>query len=159
MKPGRERTPKCGQTSGFPVVARNLQFRQISEATRAKVKRLRTSPRFCLQLVSLNSTGFSEVPIGFSSSHRFGSLWVICATLWLPAFAGPANPEPVAITQPDGTVFQPITRGDEFQGWMETADGYTVLRNPATGFFDYAVRSAVGAYLGRPGGEGSVRMS
>ncbi len=60
----------------------------------------------------------------FDSTLRFGSLWVICATLWLPAFAGPANPEPVAITQPDGTVFQPITRGDEFQGWMETADGY-----------------------------------
>ena len=65
----------------------------------------------------------------------------------LPAHAGPANPEPVAITQPDGTVFQAITRGDEFQGWMETADGYTVLRNPATGFFDYAVRSAVGPEL------------
>ncbi|MDD2919821.1 M6 family metalloprotease domain-containing protein [Rhodoferax sp.] len=64
-----------------------------------------------------------------------------------PAHAGPANPVPQQIMQPDGTTFQAIMQGDEFQGWMETDDGYTVVRNPATGFFEYAQQNPAGELI------------
>jgi M6 family metalloprotease-like protein len=55
-----------------------------------------------------------------------------------PAYAGPASSIPQQITQPDGSVFQGTLRGDEFQSWLETDKGYTVVKNPATGFYEYA---------------------
>ena len=60
------------------------------------------------------------------------------------AYAGPANPLPIRIKQPDGTVFTAKLRGDEFQHWTETVGGYTVVKNPATGVFEYAVPNAAG---------------
>ena len=55
------------------------------------------------------------------------------------AGAGPANPLPIQITQPNGNVFSAYVRGDEFQNWTETADGYTVVKNPASGVYEYAI--------------------
>ncbi len=73
---------------------------------------------------------------------RISFFLAVCMAAMNPAYAGPANPEPTQIAQPDGTLFQAIMRGDEFQGWMETADGYTVVKNPATGFYEYAIRGS-----------------
>jgi M6 family metalloprotease-like protein len=61
-----------------------------------------------------------------------------------PALAAPANPFPFTVDQPDGQRLRVVMRGDEFQGWMETVDGYTVLRNPATGYLDFAVLDGSG---------------
>lgn len=76
---------------------------------------------------------------------RIALFLAVCMVAMNPAHAGPANPEPTQIVQPDGTMFQAVMRGDEFQGWMETADGYTIVKNSATGYFEYAVQG--------PGGE------
>lgn len=56
----------------------------------------------------------------------------------------PANPSVQQIQQPDGNTFQAVMRGDESQGWMETVDGYTVLKNEKTGFFEYAIKGPDG---------------
>jgi M6 family metalloprotease-like protein len=64
-----------------------------------------------------------------------------------PAHAGSANPEPNQIAQPDGTTFQAVMRGDEFQGWMESEDGYTIIKNSVTGFFEYASQDAGGGLI------------
>jgi len=61
-----------------------------------------------------------------------------------PVLAGPANPKAVSIPQPDGSTFMAHTRGDEFLGWTETTDGYTVLRNASTGYFEYAAQGPSG---------------
>ena len=61
--------------------------------------------------------------------------------------AGPANPEPIQIAQPDGTKFLATMRGDEFQGWMETSDGQTIIKNPTSGFFEYASQNADGGLI------------
>lgn len=71
----------------------------------------------------------------------------VCIAAMNPAQAGPANPEPFQIAQPDGTMLQVIMRGDEFQGWMETSDGYTIVRNPATEFYEYATHGAGGELI------------
>jgi M6 family metalloprotease-like protein len=56
--------------------------------------------------------------------------------------AAPASPYPFQVEQPDGSSFEAIARGDEFQGWVETADGYTIIKNSTTGFFEYAAEGA-----------------
>ncbi|MES2951503.1 MAG: M6 family metalloprotease domain-containing protein, partial [Pseudomonadota bacterium] len=72
-------------------------------------------------------------------------LIAVCAlALVHTASAGPASPQPIQAAQPNGATFQAFMRGDEFQGWMETADGFTVLKNPATGFFEFADQDAAG---------------
>jgi hypothetical protein len=50
---------------------------------------------------------------------------VLSATLMNVAQAVPASPYPYQVEQPDGSSFEAIARGDEFQGWIETGTGYT----------------------------------
>jgi M6 family metalloprotease-like protein len=45
---------------------------------------------------------------------------------------------PVHVKQPDGTVLSCLASGDEFYNWLHDKDGYTIVRNPATGFLVYA---------------------
>jgi M6 family metalloprotease-like protein len=47
-------------------------------------------------------------------------------------YAAPAAPYEVTLSQPDGSEFKAITWGDEWQNGMETAEGYTILRDPRT---------------------------
>jgi M6 family metalloprotease-like protein len=56
----------------------------------------------------------------------------------VPATAGPANPRPYTLIQPDGSVITVRLVGDEWSNAEQTLDGYTVLRNEATGFYVYA---------------------
>ena len=63
------------------------------------------------------------------------------------AHAVPASPESNQIAQPDGSTFQALMRGDEFQGWMETAEGYTVVKNVNSGFYEYATQGSGGELI------------
>ncbi len=55
-----------------------------------------------------------------------------------PASAMTANPSPFAVTQPDGRTIDLKVNGDDNDNWMSDMEGYTVLRDPTTGFFVYA---------------------
>jgi M6 family metalloprotease-like protein len=48
-----------------------------------------------------------------------------------------AYPNPVIITQPDGSKITVTLKGDEHMKWAQTADGYSVMRN-STGVFEYS---------------------
>jgi hypothetical protein len=50
----------------------------------------------------------------------------------------PAYPFPVTVSQPDGGAVELRGMGDGFLNWYETADGYTVLKDPK-GYYMYAV--------------------
>lgn len=54
------------------------------------------------------------------------------------AHAAPVAPLPGTLQQPDGTPFGIVPFGDERLHGVETADGYTLLKNPQTGFWVYA---------------------
>ena len=41
-------------------------------------------------------------------------------------------------TNPDGSKLSVVGWGDQFHAHFETPEGYTVVRNPATGFYEYA---------------------
>ena len=48
---------------------------------------------------------------------------------------------PQTITQPNGKVIQCLASGDEYYHWLHDAKGYTIVMNPADGFFYYGIRS------------------
>ena len=75
------------------------------------------------------------------------SLLALFLTAVSTAHAVPASPEPSQIEQPDGSTFQSFMRGDEFQGWAETADGYTIIKNERNGFFEYATQGDAGILI------------
>ncbi len=52
--------------------------------------------------------------------------------------AAPLYDMPVTVTQPDGTSIQLFASGDDYYNWLHDKAGYTVLRDPATGYYVYA---------------------
>ena len=57
--------------------------------------------------------------------------------LGMTAHAIPADPTPIQVTQPDGTMLTVKLHGDEFFHFTTTTDGYTVIKN-AAGYYTYA---------------------
>ena len=84
--------------------------------------------------------------------------WVLTLCLLLlvsgQVLAGSASPTPEGVTQPDGTKIMISIRGDEFQNWTETLDGYTVVRNPTSGGWEYALPQ--GTTTAAPGADASA---
>lgn len=59
------------------------------------------------------------------------------------AWAVPATPNPIIVTQPDGRTLTIRLHGDEFFHYATTEDGYLLLQN-ASGAYEYAVLDAAG---------------
>ena len=57
-----------------------------------------------------------------------------------PAWAVPASPFPSDAIQPDGTKIRIFQKGDESARWTETPEGYTVVKNPGSGCWEYALK-------------------
>jgi M6 family metalloprotease-like protein len=56
---------------------------------------------------------------------------------------------PVTVRQPDGTLLQCYATGDEFHYWLHDLAKYTIIQDPATGYFVYAL-PATGKLLPSP---------
>jgi M6 family metalloprotease-like protein len=63
------------------------------------------------------------------------------------ALAAPGAPHDFTIAQPDGAEFAATTWGDERTSGVETADGYAIVLDTATGFWKYAQRDGSGALV------------
>lgn len=50
-----------------------------------------------------------------------------------------ACPDPAVVRQPDGTSLTVNLHGDEWFNYVTTADGYTIVKDDADGFYKYAV--------------------
>lgn len=77
-------------------------------------------------------------------TFTFLSALGVFALLPASAFAGPPNPDPIPLTQPDGTTFLARAWGDEWSNGMETAEGYSIVLDQTNGYWVYAVRSSLG---------------
>ena len=67
-----------------------------------------------------------------------------------PAFSAPANPKPFVLEQPDGTRFRARFFGDEWGNGTETLDGYTIIKDKATGYWKYAAKIPHGELFPSP---------
>lgn len=54
---------------------------------------------------------------------------------------------PIKLTNPDGSTLDAFGWGDQYYARFETPDGFTVVRDPDTGFFHYAERSDAGRFI------------
>ena len=71
--------------------------------------------------------------------------------------ASPFTGKTFTFTQPDGTTLQVRGWGDQHYAVFETLDGYTLVKNPTTGFFEIAQLSEDGTNLeSAPGLPGNV---
>lgn len=55
-----------------------------------------------------------------------------------PSWAVPASPFSSEAILPDGTKIRVIQKGDESARWTETPEGYTVVKNSGSGYWEYA---------------------
>ena len=54
---------------------------------------------------------------------------------------------PVQVRQPDGETIGLFASGDEFYNWIHDENGYTIVRDPETGYFVYAGKKTVPYFL------------
>jgi len=45
---------------------------------------------------------------------------------------------PVKLKQPDGTILNCLATGSEYHNWLHDENNYTIIKNPATGYYVYA---------------------
>lgn len=45
---------------------------------------------------------------------------------------------PVSVIQPGGDTVHCLASGDEYYNWLHDASGFTIMKNPRTGFYEYA---------------------
>jgi hypothetical protein len=51
---------------------------------------------------------------------------------------------PQSLRQPDGRILECLASGDEFYNWLHDRAGYTILQDPASGFYVYAAKGPDG---------------
>ncbi len=65
--------------------------------------------------------------------------WMVASVLFGPnANAAPAAPTVFTLRQPNGVTFQARLWGDEWNHGTETTDGYTIVKDPRSGYWTYA---------------------
>ncbi|MBI4801848.1 MAG: M6 family metalloprotease domain-containing protein [Elusimicrobia bacterium] len=94
-----------------------------------------------------------QTSAGGPARQAAGQRWFVCLAGGLlclgflrpgPAWGVPANPEPVELSQPDGTKIKIALKGDEFYHWNEDDKGYTVFKDTATKNWVYGEKDANG---------------
>jgi M6 family metalloprotease-like protein len=83
-------------------------------------------------------------PLGKSvNNNRIGirsiSLAVVFLSLLGLASAAPLSYVPQRLMQPDGTFLECFASGDEYYNWLHDQLGYTIVQNPVTGYYVYAL--------------------
>jgi hypothetical protein len=59
--------------------------------------------------------------------------------LSIPLMAVPATPFLITFEQPDGSRFQAHLIGDEYFSWIETKNKLIIVKNEASGFYEFAL--------------------
>ena len=108
---------------------------------RADLERCEDNQEVLVNFANRDEVNIVKHGLTFALAGLLASILIVAAP---SAMAAPANIRPTVIVQPDGTHLTVQMRGDEFQGWMETSDGYTIVRDPDTGYFEYAIKDPTG---------------
>jgi immune inhibitor A len=102
------------------------------------------------QPVHIKEEPFMKRPLKYCTPGWFAAAAVVAALFFgaIPAFANPAMQGVVkTFTQPDQSRLDLRLWGDEYANGWETLEGYTVLLNPATGYWEWAMLGTDGAVI------------
>ena len=70
---------------------------------------------------------------------RLAVLFLLAIALPPGVQSAPLTNFPVTVKQPDGKALHLYASGDEYYNWLHDKDGYTILQDPVTGYYVYAV--------------------
>lgn len=56
--------------------------------------------------------------------------------------SAPLRDVPQRLIQPDGEILECFASGDEYHNWLHDENGFTIIRDPESGFYVYAMESA-----------------
>jgi M6 family metalloprotease-like protein len=65
-------------------------------------------------------------------------LALMCVVNADPLFSAPLHFVPQVVIQPDGAVIHCFASGDEYYSWLHDAAGFTIVKDPVSGYFVYA---------------------
>ncbi len=60
---------------------------------------------------------------------------------FLTTYASYLKNVPQTLTQPNGRVIHCFASGDEYHNWLHDSAGYTIILNPQTGYYTYAIKT------------------
>jgi M6 family metalloprotease-like protein len=80
--------------------------------------------------------------IQMNKIHNFSIIFALFLGI-TASYAGPAVPDTIVFTQPDGSRISISLKGDENRHWAITADGYTIVLDK-NGYYTYAMHDAEG---------------
>ena len=75
------------------------------------------------------------------SSKKYFILSIILVFSVLSTYGAYLKNVPQKLTQPDGTALHCFATGDEFHNWLHDSAGYTIIQDPQTGYYVYAIES------------------
>jgi M6 family metalloprotease-like protein len=72
-------------------------------------------------------------------------VWIQCVLIFLAPImsvrSAPMENVPVRVHQPDGVILECLASGDEYYNWLHDGEGYTIVQDPSSGFYVYALRA------------------
>jgi M6 family metalloprotease-like protein len=80
--------------------------------------------------------------------YTFLAMAVFAVLICSPLQAAFLSNMPVNITQPDGAKIECLASGDEYHNWLHDKDNYTIIRNPANGYYCYAEQNGTEVVAG-----------
>ena len=80
----------------------------------------------------------------FSCAAAFVGLLLCPEIGMIRAVAVPARPSPIMLTQPNGKKLKAYIRGDEYQHWIETENGYSIVKESKSKSWQFAVKNSKG---------------
>src|SRR3972149_8003310 len=67
-------------------------------------------------------------------------IYLIITFLCAPSlYSAPLTNIPQKLVQPDGRLLSCFASGDEYHNWLHDKDDYTIIQNPNTGYYVYAI--------------------
>jgi len=79
-----------------------------------------------------------------SSQKHFQILLIILLAISVSARGAYLRDVPQSVLQPDGSLLKCFASGDEYYSWLHDKAGYTIIQDPQSGYYVYALKTAEG---------------
>ena len=74
-----------------------------------------------------------------NTKTRYLLLFILFFVIKSCCYADYVQNEPITLKQPNGMEINVFVSGDEYHSWIHDKDSYTIIQNPTTGYYCYAI--------------------